>query len=140
MPFSDNDSAEPNVRAQLFELINKLSDDQLLIILKKIEDLPFKANRKHLRKRYPANIDFAVQEHEVKGVIHDISYSGLFIETGLVFSIGSDVVLEFSIHDVQDPIKISGEIVRKSPQGIGIEFKGLSKAQADIIKVLVDSR
>ena len=108
-------------------------------MLKKIEELPFKENRKQLRKRYPLNIGFRVQDHNIRGVVHDISYSGVFIETGASFSVGSEIILEFSVQGVQEPFRISGEITRKSPRGIGVKFSNLSKIQADIIKNMVDS-
>ena len=140
MPISEQGSIKFNVRARLFELIQKLSDDQLLIVLKKIEGMHFKENRKELRKRCPLSIDFRVQEHEAKGVVHDISYSGVFIETMKTFVIGSEISLEFSFQGLQNPIKIIGEIARKTPRGIGVRFRNLSKFQEDVIKSLVDSR
>ena len=139
MPFSDKDSARSGVRARLLNLIHKLSDDQLLMVLKKIEEMPFKENRKQLRKRYPLNIGFRVQDHKDEGKVHDISYSGVFIETGASLSIGSEIILEFSVQGIQEPLRISGEIARKSPRGIGVKFSKLSNIQADIIKNMVDS-
>lgn len=140
MPFSNQGSGKLGVKSRLLELIDNLSDDQLLILLKKGEELPLQANRKQLRKLYPVNINFTVQDHEFKGTIHDISYSGVFIKTSKSFSIGSEVSLSFSIHGIKDPIKINGEVTRISSLGIGVKFKKLTKQQEDMIKSLVDSR
>ncbi len=139
MPFSDEKSDKINPRLKLLEMINRLSEDQLQIVLSKIEELPFKENRKQLRKRCPLKIDFTVKDNQVKGCIHDISYSGVFIETDLPFSIGSGVAIEFSIKGLNDPMKILGEIVRKTSRGIGVSFKNLSEVQEQIIEAFVDS-
>jgi len=139
MPFSNNNSDKLDAKARLFELIDNLSDDQLLALLKIVDELPLKTDRKELRKLCPQKINFTVQDHDFKGAIHDISYSGVLIETGKSFSIGSDVSLLFSIHGIPDPIQITGEIVRTSPLGIGVRFKNLTQRLEDMIKSLVDS-
>ncbi len=140
MPLSDEKSEKLAAKSRLLELIDKLSDDQLLILLKKAEELLLKGHRKQLRKLCPININFTVQDHEVKGAIHDISYSGVLIETSKAFSVGSEVLLSFSIHGIQDSIKIIGEVARKSSRGIGVKFKNLTKQQEKMIKSIVDSR
>jgi hypothetical protein len=139
MPLSDEKSDNLAAKSRLLELIDKLSDDQLLVLLKKAEELLLKADRKQLRKLYPIDINFTVQDHEAKGTIHDISYSGVFIKTSKSFSVGSEVSLSFSIHGIQDPIKIIGEVARISSMGIGVKFKNLTKQQENIIKSIVDS-
>ena len=140
MPFSDENSDKFAAKSRLLELIDKLSDDQLLVLFKKAEELLLKADRKQLRKLYPININFTVQDYEAKGVIHDISYSGVLIETSESFPVGSEVSLSFSIHGIQDPIKIIGEVARISSWGIGVKFKNLTMQQENIIKSIVDSR
>ena len=140
MPFSDENSDMLAAKSRLLELIDKLSDDQLLVLFKKAEELLLKADRKQLRKLYPININFTVQDHEAEGAIHDISYSGVLIKTSKSFSVGSEVSLLFSIHGIQDSIKIIGEVARISSQGIGVKFKNLTKQQENIIKSIVDSR
>ena len=140
MPFSNQGLGKLGVKSSLLELIDNLSDDQVLVLLKKAEKLLLKTDRKQLRKLYPININFTVRDREAKGVIHDISYSGVLIKTSKSFSVGSGVSLSFSIHGIQDPIKIIGEVARISSWGIGVKFKNLTKQQENIIKSIVDSR
>ena len=135
----DKDLDRKTVRSRLIGLIDKFSDEQLLVALRKVEELPFKANRKELRKRYFQSIEFVYQKRQAEGVIHDISYSGVFIETGSDLSIGGDIQLDFSFQGIDNHIRITGKIVRKTPRGIGIKFINLSKIQEDIIRNLVDS-
>jgi hypothetical protein len=40
--------------------------------------------------------------------------------------------------DYQKPFKINGEIVRVSPDGIGVKFKIESQVQEEAIKSLID--
>jgi Tfp pilus assembly protein PilZ len=120
-------------------LADNLSEDQLLILIKKAEELLSDIGRKDLRKLYPKRINFWVQDQGYKGTMQDISCSGVFILTDDSCPIGSEVFLSLSIEDNQDLIKITGEITRISSKGIGIKFKNLTKQNEDIIKSLVGS-
>ena len=139
MPFSDQGLDMSGIKARLLNLIENLSDDSLLILLKKAEGLPSKGIRKHLRKFSPINVNFIVQDQEFKGIAQNISYSGVFIETSGTFSMGSKVSLSFVLNGIQNPIKITAEVVRISSRGIGVKFKNLIKQQEKMIKFLVDS-
>ena len=55
--------------------------------------------------------------------IFDLSTSGAFVQTDLPLKIGSEITLEFLLPNHGKPIKITGEIVRKAEDGIGVEFK-----------------
>ena len=68
----------------------------------------------------------------------DISFGGVFIETSTPFSVGQEISLTFPIPNQQKHIKITGEIVRISDQGIGVKFKIANEDQGTIIKNLFE--
>lgn len=139
MVLSDENSHNLSIKSRLLKMIDHLTEDQLLILLKKVEELPLKSDRHQLRKLFPISINYRVQDHEYKGIIHNISYSGILIETSKSFSIGSEISLSFSIPSIQDPFNIAGKIVRTSALGVGVKFKDLTPEQKTTIKSLVDS-
>ena len=79
-------------------------------------------------------VDFAVQGRAYRGSIHNISAGGAFIETRESFEVGAEITMTFLSSKDRKPIKITGEIVRSGPQGIGVRFKVL---QRDIINKAV---
>ena len=155
----DTPSGKYPVIARLFELMNTISEDQLLKdklsthIFKLVIDLPdeqqtallqkleetaqgisAKERRRHLRKACLMPIDYSVQSRQFKGYILDISTQGAFIETNDYYFSGQEIIMKFSVPHYQKPLTISGEIVWRSQNGIGIKFRQLTPHQIDVIK------
>jgi Tfp pilus assembly protein PilZ len=55
--------------------------------------------------------------------ICDISSDGVFIKTSRQFSIGQEVAMTITFPATGESRMVTGEIVRVSPQGVGINFK-----------------
>jgi Tfp pilus assembly protein PilZ len=55
--------------------------------------------------------------------ICDISSDGLFIKTSRQFSVGQEVAMTITFPATGESRMVTGEIVRISPQGVGINFK-----------------
>ena len=62
----------------------------------------------------------------------------MFIETSESFSVGQELLMTFSFPDREDSFKISGEISRITPDGIGVKFKYQSQVLKDIIEDFVE--
>jgi len=54
------------------------------------------------------------------------------------FTAGQEVTLTFPLPDYQKCIKIIGEVVRITPQGIGVKFKVVNHDQKAMIKSLLE--
>jgi len=54
------------------------------------------------------------------------------------FSVGQEVSLSFPLPNYQKYIRIAGEVVRTSPQGIGVKFKMVNQDQETMIKSLLE--
>ena len=55
--------------------------------------------------------------------ICDISSDGVFIKTRRQFSVGQEVAMTITFPATGESRMVTGEIVRLSPQGVGINFK-----------------
>jgi len=97
--------------------------------LEALEDIVFEGNRKHARKALVAVVDYATQDQAYRDFIKNISAGGVFIETTVPVSIGQELSLTFALPYHQAHIKITGEVVRINPQGIGVEFKAAKRHQ-----------
>ena len=128
---------ESSATARLFELIRNMPEDERLTLLKEFQERLFKGRRKHERKPFFMVVDYSTDDHFYKSHIQNISAGGVFIEIRMPFKAGQEVSLTFPLPGYQKYIKIMGEIVRVTPQGIGVKFKMVNEDQEAMIKSLL---
>jgi len=103
--------------------ITEMCQDTERTGLEELEDMVFEGKRKHTRKPLLTVVDYATQGHAYRDFLKNISAGGVFIETSLPIAIGQELSLTFALPTHRKHIKITGEVVRISPQGIGVKFK-----------------
>ena len=79
--------------------------------------------RQHPRKSYLKSIFFNFRDQQYKGVIKNVSRSGVFIETKAKFLFGESIVLVIPNNHVVKSRRVRGWMVRSSRLGIGVTFK-----------------
>jgi len=131
-------SNESSITARLVELIKNMSEDEQRTLLKNLEERPFEGRRKHVRKPFLMAVDYSTQDHVYKDFIQDISSGGVFIQTHMPFTVGQEVSLTFPLPNYQKHIKVIGEVVRSTPQGVGVKFKMADKDQEAMITSLLE--
>jgi len=134
----ENELGINEVRAFIYEIINKMSEKEIRRLLKDLEESPKIERRKCGRKDFLRIIDYTVSDHYYRDFIQDISETGLFIKPSQTFSVGQTVSMTFMSPDNQKPFKINGEIVRVHTDGIGVRFKIESQVQKSVLKSYVD--
>jgi len=131
-----------NVIATLLGLISKMSDDEQLTLLERLQEQPISsvnpveteiALRGHSRKSCMISTDYVVEGHNFEGFMLDISPAGAFIETGKAFTAGQQIQLAFSLPTNPGQLTMTGEILWNSKSGIGLQFNELSSKQIDLI-------
>ena len=116
---------EPNisaVTARITKLISAMPLDERRKLLKYLEKKYMAGKRKHPRKTYFMDVNFATPDRVSSGYIQNISAGGLYVETREALSVGQQITLSFKLPESEDHIKIGGEVVRASSQGIGVKF------------------
>ena len=121
MALIDEDEYEElSVFDQLVVLISKMNDgeqEKLLEALKKRRP----EQREERLETYTETI-FTVGSKDYKGVVLDLSRSGLFIETDELFSIGQEISINLKRSQDAKIIKVRGRIARVESNGIGVQF------------------
>jgi Tfp pilus assembly protein PilZ len=110
------------VTARIIEIVLAMPLDERRTLLKYLEDKHIAGRRKYSRKTYFMEVDFATPDRVSRGYIQNISSDGLFVETRESLSVGQRITLSFKLPNSKEHIKISGEIVRVSSQGIGVKL------------------
>ena len=130
---------ESRITARLIELIKSMPEDEQRTLLKDLEEKPFEGRRKQVRKPFLMAVDYSTQDHVYKDFIQDISTGGVFIQTHMPFTIGQEVSLTFPLPNYQKHIKVTGEVVRSTTQGVGVKFKMADQDQTAMITSLLES-
>ena len=91
------------------------------------EHMKVAEERKDVRKKMgeiqPIVAACKTRDCEFKAPIDDVSSSGVFIKTRKRLFIGQEIAMKFSFPGAQSSILATGEIVRTSSNGVGVEFK-----------------
>lgn len=111
-----------DVTFRLFELITDMPHDEQLKLLEELERRHSQNKRRHARRDSQLTVYYATQDRAYRDVILNISPTGVFIETREPFIVGQEILLNFTPNRQSDPIRVRGEIVRVTPEGIGVKF------------------
>jgi hypothetical protein len=118
------------VRGQLLELILDMSEAETEELLEELNHRRTSKNeekerRKHPRKRTFSHIDCSGNKCVFTDFIQNISESGLYIETQMPLFTDQELLMSFSHPTNNNPINITGTIVRIDLNGIGVRFDEL---------------
>jgi Tfp pilus assembly protein PilZ len=128
MEKNDNELGRNEVRAFIFEIIDDMSETEMLRLLKDLEKWQKSKNekRKHPRKSTLIDITYSSDQRRIfEDFVRNISAGGLFIETNLLSELGQKLTMTFSHPSSGDPIKVLGKVIRVDSEGIGVKFNKL---------------
>ena len=128
---------ETSYTKRLSEIIKSMSEDEQKALLEDLDKRQIQKIRKHERQDCLIIVNYAVKGRAYQNYIQDISTEGIFIETREIFSVGDEILLTISYSNEVRPFRITGEVARISPKGVGVKFKKLSQVQEEIIKSII---
>ena len=130
MPLQD-----PTITHQLFQLITEMSEDEKRTLLKflKAGALKGKCRRQYFRKPLHLPVRYANKAGSSGGVIRDISLGGVFILSRGAFSLGQSLAVAFSPADFEKTVCIAGDVMRVTPEGIGVRFRSMNQMQKEAV-------
>jgi len=134
---AEKELEQKRVSSRLFELIEKMNESQLEFLLEKAEELHGKKRRVHDRVACLITADCVYQSRAFNHFVKDISLGGVFIETTESPPEGEDISMTLSFSHHSKPFKITGEVMRTTPQGIGVQFKTMGQVQQELIQNIV---
>lgn len=122
MPDAENKMNKSDVTFRLFELITDMPEEEQIKLLEDLERRQSQNKRRHARRNTQLTVYYATQDRAYRDVILNISPTGVFIETREPFIVGQEVLLNFTPNRQSEPIRVRGEIVRVTQEGIGVKF------------------
>ena len=93
--------------------------------------------RRAPRETYTELLNFKSDNGSHYGHARDISSSGVFIVTSGQFEPGERIQLILTFISAPNPVRLSGEVVRKTAEGIGVQFDaGSSSRVAELDSII----
>ena len=122
---------DTTITHQLFKLITEMSEDEKRVLLKVLKKggLKGKCRREHSRKPVHMPVRYTSKDGLSSGVILDISLGGVFISSRGTLSPGQRVSMSFSSVDFERTVWIRGDVMRVTPEGIGVRFGSMNEIQ-----------
>ena len=152
MTDSTQQSDEPSVTARLKEFAknvlrfaNNASQEQQQTLLGLLEEWQLlgllehwesRDRRKARRKLCSLVVRYVAGDKVFTDAVRDISTDGVFIETCALLSVGQHITLIFSPPDREEPINVTGKIIRTTNEGVGVQFTTASEDLEEMIESL----
>ena len=142
----NNKNKESAVKLKLMALIDYMSDDMQIKLLRYLENkLNIRVSKKlkiekrgDNRRTCLISADYILGKETFSGYILDISAFGVFIETSEPFPTGRKLSVSFSLPNHQKVFNLKGQIVWSGSQGIGVKFDYLSPRHKEILKAFAE--
>ena len=116
------DTRRTDVTFRLFELITDMDLEAQINLLEELEKKQTRKTRKHKRRNTNLTVYYATPDRAYRDVIQNISPTGVFIETTEPFNVGQEILLNFTPTRHTEAIKVRGQVVRITDEGIGVKF------------------
>lgn len=100
-----------------------------------------KSNRqKHPRRTSYIIAEYRLNEGTFRDVISNIGSGGLFVRTSRKVAVDQTIVLLFPLFDFEQPVEVSGKVIRRDHNGFAVMFdrplqalRGAEGKLADIV-------
>ena len=86
------------------------------------EKTVYKNRRQHPRHQCSLKVGYATMDLSYIDFITDINCWGVFIQSDKNVPVGEAILLTIPLHGDEQSIKVLGEVMWSSPQGMGIKF------------------
>ena len=126
---------DPTITHQLFQLITEMSEDEKRTLLKLLRKgaLKSRCRRQYFRKPIHTPVQYTNKSGLSRGIIRDISLGGVFILSRRPFSLGQSLSIAFSPANFEKTVWITGDVMRVTPEGIGVRFRSMNQMQKAVV-------
>jgi Tfp pilus assembly protein PilZ len=122
-------SNKDDLTQRIFDMFNYIIQNEQIRVVDQRKDV-----RKKLNEIQPIVAACKTKDCDFKASIDDVSSSGVFIKTRRNLSTGQEIAMIFSFPNAKNTIMATGEIVRASGKGVGVEFKIFFKNKSYMVQ------
>jgi len=130
------ESVDNSVIEKIAVISNELPEKQKQQLLELIGS--WREDVRHApRAPYKELLNFTSKKGSHYGHAHDVSSTGVFIETTADFELGEQVNLVLTFISAPNPVRLTGSVVRKTAEGIGVQFDAASQSQVKEMDTII---
>ena len=111
-----------DISNKLIKIIKNMPEKERYKLYRALKERYPLEKRKHTRTAYHSDVRYTSLEIFGNDVLKDISVGGVFLKTTTPFTVGRPITLIIPSTDGQRNVKVRGEIVRVTSEGVGIKF------------------
>ena len=105
------------------QLIKKLSDKQKHELINYLKILAKSGDKRNTDRKYiKVSVDYSVKDKFYSDTLENISSGGAFIRTTKPIEVGDATTMVASIPGMDKNVKMKGKVVRRTKDGVGVEF------------------
>jgi Tfp pilus assembly protein PilZ len=105
------------------QLIKKLSDKQKHELINYVKILAKSGEKRNTDRKYiKVSVDYSVNDKFYSDTLENISSGGVFIRTTKPIEVGDATTMVASIPGMEKNVKMKGKVVRRTAEGVGVEF------------------
>jgi Tfp pilus assembly protein PilZ len=107
----------------LSRMIKKFSDKQKHELVNYLKIMAKAGEKRNTDRKYiKVSVDYSVKNKFYSDTLENISSGGAFIRTTRPIQVGDATTMVASIPGLEGNIKMKGKIVRRTEEGVGVEF------------------
>jgi hypothetical protein len=107
----------------LSQKITNFSEKQKHDVVNFIKSIEKKGGKRTTDRRYiKVSVDYSVKDKFYSDTLENISPGGAFIRTTKPIQVGDSTTMVASIPGIDGNVKMKGKVIRRSEEGVGIEF------------------
>ncbi len=121
---TDNTLTDDSRLVEMFsQLIKKLSDKQKHELINYLKILAKSGDKRNTDRKYiKVSVDYSVKDKFYSDTLENISSGGAFIRTTKPIEVGDATTMVASIPGMDKNVKMKGKVVRRTKDGVGVEF------------------
>jgi len=121
---TDNSLTDDSRLVEMFsQLIKKLSDKQKHELINYVKILSKSGDKRNTDRKYiKVSVDYSVKDKFYSDTLENISSGGAFIRTTKPIEVGDATTMVASIPGMDKNVKMKGKVVRRTKDGVGVEF------------------
>jgi len=121
---TDNSLTDDSRLVEMFsQLIKKLSDKQKHELINYVKILAKSGDKRNTDRKYiKVSVDYSIKDKFYSDTLENISSGGAFIRTTKPIEVGDATTMVASIPGMDKNVKMKGKVVRRTKDGVGVEF------------------
>jgi len=123
MTTDENTTDDDRLIEMLGRIIKKFSDKQKHELVSIIQSMEKRGEKRNTDRKYiKVTVDYSVKDKFYSDSLENISSTGAFVRTTRPIQVDDSITMVACIPGMEKNVKMKGKVVRRTDEGVGVEF------------------